>query len=171
MNEPKQPTFLVSASSDPIIVQVVGKANYTNCNTFREFIETTIDAANNHIIIDLKDCTGMDSTFLGILAGTALGLRSQAPAGILILCNLSEHNYQLVHNLGLHDLLTIAEDLMNIIEASDREKFSVLNNVEVSDAREILKAHENLVKADDRNKDQFQDVITFLKTQTEDKGT
>ena len=167
MNKPKQPTFLVSADSDPIIIQVNGKANYMNCNTFREFIKQIVNEAHNHIVLDLKECTGMDSTFLGILAGTALDLHKQAPAGILILCNLSERNYQLVHNLGLHGLLTIEKDLMNIVDTNDQETFSALKNVEVSDAREVLKAHENLIKADEANTTKFQDVITFLKKQTE----
>ena len=167
MSEPKQPTFLVSPNSDPIIVQISGKANYLNCDTFREFVEKTVDAKHNHIVLDLKDCTGMDSTFLGILTGTALDLREQKPAGILILCNLSKRNYQLVHNLGLHTLLTIAEDLANLAEIPDQKSFFELKNVEVSDAREVLKAHENLVKADKQNITKFQDVIAFLKDQTE----
>ena len=42
MSEPSQPTFLVSAYSDPVVVQINGKANYLNCNTFREFIEKMV---------------------------------------------------------------------------------------------------------------------------------
>jgi len=166
MKESKQPTFLVSADSDPIIVQVNGKANYTNCNTFREFIEKNINDKKNHIVLDLKECTGMDSTFLGILTGTALKLRKQKPAGVLILCNLSERNYKLIHSLGLQNLLTIRRDLESLCDDANPDDFSTLTNKEVSDAKEVLKAHENLVKADKTNAAQFKDVIAFLKEQT-----
>ena len=167
MNESQQPTFLVSAYSDPVIVQINGKANYLNCNSFREFIEKIVNEGNEHIVLDFKGCTGMDSTFLGILTGTALELRKQAPVGILILCNLGERNHDLVYNLGLQNILTIDEDLMDAVDDVSKGQFSALKDVKVSDAREVLKAHENLVRADEDNVAKFQDVIAFLKNQTE----
>ncbi len=171
MNKPQQPTFLVSAYSDPVVVRINGKANYMNCNSFREFIETTVDSGNRRIVLDFHNCTGMDSTFLGILTGTALKLRQQSPAGILVLCKLSERNNELVHNLGLQNILTIDEDLAMTENAATKEQFSALKNVEVSDAKEVIKAHEHLVQANENNVIKFQDVIAFLKNQTEDDGT
>ena len=171
MSEPQQPTFLVSAYSDPIVVQINGKANYLNCNTFREFIEKMVREGKAHIVLDFENCKGMDSTFLGILAGTALELRKQTPAGVLIICHLSERNHELVCNLGLQNLLTIGEDLPDNPDAAAEAEFSALKNVEVSDARNVLNAHENLVKADTENAAKFQDVIAFLKNQVEAKDT
>lgn len=171
MNELQQPTFLVSAYSNPVIIQINGKANYLNCNSFREFIEKTVEEGSAHIVLDFKECTGMDSTFLGILTGTALKLRQQSPAGMLILCNLGERNHDLVYNLGLQNLLTIDEDIEGVTDTSRKEQFSALRNIEVSDAKEILKSHENLVKADGENAAKFQDVIAFLKNQTEEHSS
>ena len=71
MSEPPQPKFLVRAYRDPVEVRINGKANYLNCNAFREFIEKVIADDRNEIVLDFDSCTGMDSTFLGILAGTA----------------------------------------------------------------------------------------------------
>ena len=39
--------------------------------------------------------------------------------------------------------------------------------MEVSAAKNVLNAHENLVKADTENAAKFQDVIAFLKNQVE----
>jgi anti-sigma B factor antagonist len=169
MSEPLQPTFLVSAYSDPVVVQINGKANYLNCNTFREFIEKMVSGGKGHIVLDFENCKGMDSTFLGILAGTALELRKQTPAGVLIICKLGERNHELVCNLGLQNLLTIAEDIPERPDAAAEAEFSALKNVEVSDAKSVLSAHENLVKADTDNAAKFQDVIAFLKNQVEAK--
>jgi len=77
MNEPQQPTYLVSAYTDPVVVQIHGKANYLNCNTFREFIEKVVRDGKSHLVLDFENCKGMDSTFLGILAGTAIELRKR----------------------------------------------------------------------------------------------
>ena len=171
MSEPKKPTFLVSAYTDPVIVQINGKANYLNCNAFREFIEKMVEEGNSNIVLDLKYCAGMDSTFLGILTGTALELRKQQPVGILIVCNLGERNEELVFNLGLQNLLTIDKDLESTTNEVSKAEFEALKNMEVSDAREVLKAHENLVRADKKNAAKFQDVIAFLQNQTETKNT
>lgn len=162
MSDPAQPTFLVSAYSDPVVVKINGKANYLNCNSFREFIETIIASGNRHIFIDFEGCKGMDSTFLGILAGTALELGKLTPAGELVVGNLSERNHELICNLGLHNLLTVSKGKT---EAADN--FAALQNQEVSDAKNILKAHENLTEADKDNISKFQDVISFLRNQVE----
>lgn len=163
MSDPQQPTFLVSAYSDPVAVKINGKANYLNCNAFRDFIEQVVHEGKNHILLDFTNCKGMDSTFLGILAGTAIDLRKQEPAGELVLCNLGERNYELICNLGLQNLLTIAE-------ACDFEKggkFEGLRDEEVSEAKDVLTAHENLAEADKGNVAKFQDVIAFLHNQVE----
>jgi anti-sigma B factor antagonist len=165
MSETKQPTFLVSAYSDPVVVKVVGKANYLNCNAFRDFIETTLASGSSRILIDFEECKGMDSTFLGILAGTAIELRKLSPAGELIVGNLSERNNELIRNLGLHNLLTVASG-----SGDEGKSFNALNNEEVSDAKNILRAHENLAKADEGNVAKFQDVIAFLRNQVDDNG-
>lgn len=162
MSDPQQPTFLVSAYSDPVVVKINGKANYLNCNSFREFIETIIAGGSRYIFIDFEECKGMDSTFLGILAGTALELRKLTPAGELVVGNLSERNYELICNLGLQNLLTVSKGKT---EAADN--FAALQNQEVSDAKNILQAHENLTEADQENVSKFQDVIAFLRNQVE----
>ncbi|MEO0508481.1 MAG: STAS domain-containing protein [Verrucomicrobiota bacterium] len=163
MSDPQQPTFLVSAYSDPVAVKINGKANYLNCNAFRDFIEQIIGNGKNQIVLDFSQCRGMDSTFLGILAGSAIELRKQTPAGELVLCNLSERNYELICNLGLQNLLSIAE-------ACDFEtggRFESLRDEEVSSAKEVLEAHVNLSEADQANIEKFQDVIAFLRNQVE----
>ncbi|MGB0415386.1 MAG: STAS domain-containing protein [Coraliomargarita sp.] len=167
MSDPKQPTFLVSAYSDPIVVQIHGKANYLNCSNFREFMEKMVADGKTRFVLDFERCKGMDSTFLGILAGTALELRKQEPAGKLCICKLSQRNNELIVNLGLQALLEIEEAGEGSHDSAD---FSSLENKEVSSAASVLDAHENLVKADEQNASKFQDVIAFLKNQVETEG-
>lgn len=167
MSDPQQPTFLVSAYTDPVVVKVNGKANYLNCNSFREFMETIIAGGSRHIFIDFDDCRGMDSTFLGILAGTAIELRKLKPSGELVIGRLSERNHELICNLGLQNLLTVSKEKKDDAGAA----FDPLKNQEVSDAKNILKAHQNLTEADQGNVAKFQDVIAFLRNQVEKQGT
>jgi anti-anti-sigma factor len=168
MSDSQQPAFLVSAYSDPIVVRINGKANYLNCNAFREFIEQMLSEERHHILVNFENCQGMDSTFLGILAGTALELRKKDPPGKLTLCQLSERNQELITNLGLQNLLAISNDPADAEFCAD---FDSLDNEEVSDAKNVLQAHENLTEADEENVAKFQDVISFLKNQVEQNET
>lgn len=164
MSDSNQPTFLVSAYSDPVVVHINGKANYLNCNNFRDFMDKMIREDKRKFVIEFNDCKGMDSTFLGILAGCALNLRKQNPPGVLVISKLSERNHELICNLGLQHLLTIGDDLP---EFENPNTFSKLEESEVSSAHEILNAHKNLVAADEQNAAKFQDVIAFLQNQVE----
>ena len=168
MSDPQQPTFLVSAYSDPIVVRINGKANYLNCNAFREFTEQMLSQGRQHILVDFANCQGMDSTFLGILAGTALELKKKDPPGTLTLCQLSERNQELITNLGLQNLLRISKDKD---ENEQCAHFDSLSNEEVSDAKSVLQAHESLAEANKKNVVKFQDVISFLKNQVEQNET
>lgn len=167
MSDRQQPTFLVSAYSDPVIVRINGKANYLNCNSFREFIEQMLSRGRQHFLVDFENCQGMDSTFLGILAGTALELKKKDPPGRLTLCKLSERNQELITNLGLQNLLTISDEET----AFTHSAFESLENEEVSNAKNVLEAHEKLAEADAQNLAKFQDVISFLKNQVEEDAS
>lgn len=164
MSDPKQPIFLVCADAEPVAVRINGKANYLNCNHFREFMEKMVRKGKSHFVLDFEHCKGVDSTFLGILAGTAIDLRRLNPAGVLLVCNLNERICKLIRDLGLQALLSIDAELP---EKETNETFSELENEAVSDAREVLEAHRNLVEADQSNAAKFQDVIAFLKDQIE----
>lgn len=167
MSETKQPTFLVSAENDPVTVQVHGKANYLNCNHFREFMETMLNAGKNEIRIDFTHCKGMDSTFLGILAGSAIELNSHTPPGRLSIGHLGEQNRELITNLGLQKLLHIED---GVVEGEPAGGLTGLENREVDEAAEVLNAHQNLVQADAANATRFEDVITFLKNQVQEQS-
>lgn len=169
MNESHEPTFLVSAYTEPVAIAIQGKANYLNCNSFREFMDSMLAERKSHFVIDFAKCGGMDSTFLGILAGTVLELRKMDPPGVLVLRNLNKRNHELIHNLGLQNLLSIAEDMPEAEGGGEPESaYTKLSDEEVTDARKVLRAHENLIHADAANAAKFQDVIAFLKNQVRD---
>lgn len=156
--------FLVNPDSDPVAIRIEGKANFKNCSGMKEFMTTMIDHGKRRFVMDFENCSGMDSTFLGVMAGAALQLRKTEPRGSLVVSHLNERNYELVHNLGLNRLLVV-DDGMNV----SRDDTAFLQQTVVSDevqaAREVLDAHRNLVEADDDNASKFRDVMTFCQKQ------
>src|ERR1700752_1415991 len=94
-----KPVYMVDASSDPVLVRVEGRANFQNCACLRDFISELIQQDHARFVIDFLRCTGMDSTFLGVLAGAALQLRGRVPPGSLVLVRLGPRNLELIRNL------------------------------------------------------------------------
>lgn len=163
-------SFLVTASEGPLILRIKGKANYLNCGSVGYFFDRTIEEGYRQYVVDFLECSGMDSTFLGLLASAGLQLREKDPPGSLVLVRLNDRNKELVQNVGLHNLMVIEDTIPNLDFQSvqplggdpGREKDLEANS------KMVLKAHEALLEADESNKQKFQDVVTFLRSQVGD---
>lgn len=159
MSDDSQPCYLVDPYSDPVVLRIQGKASYLNCAPVSKLFKEIINGDTKHILIDFTYCSGMDSTFLGILASAAMKLRSQTPPGTLSLTGLGTRNLELITNLGLHRIATVHAESTQVNDASTAftEKEAPV------DRKTMLEAHEKLVEADSDNLRKFQDVIAFLK--------
>ena len=166
----EEPQFLVNPYDDPVIVKISGKASFLNSSPVKDFFDQLVQQGKSRFVIDFQKCTGMDSTFLGILAGLGIKMMKSDPRGSVVLCRLGSRNLELIQNLGLHRLLTVDTGDQEVqlpaegdLEAMDKSP----RLTEAQNARMVLEAHENLVEIDDSNKTKFQDVIAFLKSQVE----
>jgi len=163
MADVPKPTFLVDATSDPVAIRVEGRASFQNSACLNDFFNELIGRGKTRFVMDFAECTSMDSTFLGVLAGLALQLRKQTPPGSLVLCRLGARNLELVRNLGLHRLLTVDTETADLKLATTAVLPNCPDKGELESARLVLAAHENLVAADEANRAKFQDVLAFLK--------
>ncbi len=163
-------TFLVNPHSDPVLVKIQGRASFLNATPVSDFFRHMMDQGKRRFIVVFEDCTGMDSTFMGILAGAGINLMKSEPRGSMVLARLGPRNLELVRNLGLDRLMTIDEG--SAMESVPKESTDTLTHTSrkpssAERAQLVLEAHENLVKADPSNEAKFQDVISFLRNQTE----
>jgi len=154
--------FLVDPRSDPVVIRVEGRANFQNSGSLRDFIAEMLGHGKTRFVLDCQGCAGMDSTFLGVLAGAAISLRKASPAGSFVVLRAGPRNVEL-RNLGLHRLVTIEAGEG---EAGATHCDTALGTRQLSqaeNARLVLEAHENLVSADEANRTRFEDVLTFLR--------
>lgn len=163
MSEVSEPSFLVDSKSDPIAIRIQGRASFQNSAAIKDFFAEMIGEGKRRFVMDFAPCTSMDSTFLGVLAGAALQLRKVEPRGSLVLCRLSPRNEELVRNLGLNRLLTLDAGCTGVELRSDARAMTGGKLDEVTSARLVLEAHENLIEADGANHEKFEDVLAFLK--------
>lgn len=165
MPEAAKPTFLVNAYTDPVLVRVEGRAAFTNSGSLRDFVQEMVRQGKPRFVLDLQQCTSMDSTFLGVLAGAALQLRKLTPPGGLTLVRVGERNLELIRNLGLHRLATVDSGGFRMeFDGSGAQGLSEQKKSEIESAKLVLEAHENLVTADSANAAKFQDVLSFLRS-------
>lgn len=150
--------YVVLKEASPVILQVRGRASFDTCAPVREFFSNRRSAGQTEFIVDLKDCRGMDSTFLGILAGLANDLTRVG--GSITLTRPGETLVAIIQNLGLDRLLKVVADFENATAGTPLPAQS-LNEIE--QAKLVLQAHESLVAANPATKPNFLDVIEFLK--------
>lgn len=169
MPDTATPAYLVDAYSDPVVIRIEGRASFQNSACVNDFFAEMMRQGKSRFVLDFQNCTSMDSTFLGVMAGAALELRKKTPPGSLVVARASQRNLELIRNLGLHRLLTVDAGGFPMGFDGASTPLQCGERTELEHARLVLEAHENLVASDESNRSKFQDVLSFLKNRVEQK--
>lgn len=159
-------------------VRVVGRGTFQNGQPLRRFALEMIEKGATQCIVDLGPCDGMDSTFLGVLAGIGLRLNQTNGHDRMRVINASHRNLELLQTLGLDRLFSItatgdeaayqspALTAFQRLPDSDISQFNKpLNKNDTADL--MLEAHDSLIQADVRNLAKFKDLTSFLRDRVE----
>ncbi|MFA7256007.1 MAG: STAS domain-containing protein [Kiritimatiellales bacterium] len=146
-----------------VFVRVTGRGSFKVSATLKQFLsEITAKQPVSTVVLDLAECIGMDSTFMGVLAGLAGRLKLKGQT--LELINLSDKNAQLLATLGVdqviahyshahgHEMPDQAAAPLATASATKKEL-----------AETALQAHETLVELNEENRPRFKRVIEYLK--------
>lgn len=162
--------LLVALQGDTAIVRVQGRGSFKVSATMKEFANAAIDRGCVRLVLDMAECIGMDSTFMGVLAGLAFRLKQKSEAGGIVMVNLSLRTRGLLATLGLDQVIEphMSGDMPDSIATlipSGGSGMTTLDNPE-RDTREtavtMLEAHKDLVKLSPDNLPKFKDVLAFL---------
>jgi anti-anti-sigma factor len=136
-------------------VRIEGRGTFQNSGGLKDFAGEMQRRGFREFVVDLKDCELMDSTFLGTLAGIALGLGKD---GKLTVVRANRRNRDILGNLGLDRIFAVEDS------APDPAPTALESPEPCAAHREtIIEAHENLVAANPENAIRFKDVIDFLR--------
>ena len=130
----------------------------------KNFGESQIAAGKNCLVVDLEACSGMDSTFMGMLAGLGMLLKKKGE-GQLSIVGTSDKTKASLEELGLNHLMKIEPKdgpwIGKIEEA--RANLRPLSDQDASAKEEhILECHENLCDADSENFERFETVLNVM---------
>jgi anti-anti-sigma regulatory factor len=149
-------------------MRVDGKGTHLNSLQAKTAFTGMIGRGVHQLVIDLERCPMMDSTFLGMLTGTALGVKEACATGTLCVLNANARNIQLLTSLGLNHILEIDED--GKLWSAERERASAALKLceetepcsKEDQTQHVLSAHQILSGISSDNECRFRDVIDFL---------
>jgi anti-sigma B factor antagonist len=150
-------------------IRCVGKGSFLNSPEIKAFGDERIAAGETLLVIDLETCSGMDSTFMGTMAG--LASRISAKSGSLHVASPGARNRQSLEDLGLDFMMDIdppsapwRSNLQKIRSSlMPQSKPSSLPSLER--ARHVLDAHTTLSRVNDANARTFDTVLKTLEQQ------
>ncbi len=160
----------VGCAGNQVCVRVVGRGTFQNSQPLRLFALQQIEEGHREFVMDLGQCQGMDSTFVGVLAGIGLRLRKNGRPATMHIVNISPRQLELLQTLGLDRLFTLNA---STLPAAEETNYHVLPDTDLTrithplDKDEttdlMIEAHDNLVRADERNAAKFRELTRFLR--------
>ena len=168
--QPATDKILVALAKESAFVKVNGRGSFKVSTPLKEFGIAVMGMDVNRILFDMSACIGMDSTFMGTIAGLALRLRKSRSDGSVILFNLSSKTDELLKTLGLDQIIlpylkgnTPAEVTALLQRDNGYETLIQRPETELETTKTMLDPHEKLIDIAPENLSKFRDVLDFLR--------
>lgn len=148
-------------------IRCEGKGSFLNSPAMKEFGDRRIAAGEKCLVVDLGECSGMDSTFMGTLAGMAARLSAQAE-GSLHIADPGPRNRRSLEDLGLDFLMEIDPPLAiwrgNIDKVREGLKAPTIlpSTTPIERTKLVLEAHQELASQNEKNAQTFSQVVKTL---------
>jgi anti-anti-sigma regulatory factor len=156
---------LVSSSDRCALIRVSGRANFSLSCDFKDLLQRLQERHFETIIVDLRDCLTMDSTFLGVLASAAIEFAAAEPGREVRHIRLLGPNptvSDLITSLGIMHLFRLMEQTSPLEISGPAVPASHAEHTRAEVARTCLQAHEFLMSLNEANAAKFKDVARFL---------
>ena len=157
--------LLVAVHDKQAFVKPVGRATFKLAPALKRFSVSVISKGCRTLQFDMSECTTLDSTFMGVLAGIAMWPLGGTEKIRITLWGLSARTHSMLATLGLERIITCHE-LDETAEPALVSENGVQEMKHVASKGETLEtmrtAHQNLVRVDGGNAARFCDVLTYL---------
>lgn len=159
--------FEVARAGEAIYVRVRGLGSMMVAPTLEAFAERAIDEGVRQFVFDLAECTGVDSTFMGLLLTLANNLRDEGQAHPCVAINVDDHAQKQISSVGLDAFITIKEGRTKLPSALKVTELAVTPASDKERLRLMVRTHRELVAADARNKAKFGPFLEGLLAELE----
>jgi len=164
MSVPAQ-KMLVLVGEKFACIKIVGRGDFTNSVEFTTLVRELRQKNYDYFVLDLSECTLLDSTFLGVLAGLGLQMaeaqREHCDEGLELL-NPNARIIELLECLGVIQLFKVKQGAL-----APQERIETLPHIPVKANKEevtraCLEAPQTLMNINPANVARFKDVTQFL---------
>ncbi len=148
-----------------VCVRIAGRASLTSSIDFKTLVSELRRRGYGYFVIDLSQCSLMDSTFLGVLAGFGLKMGGVQKEGIdraVELFNPNPRVTELLESLGVLHLFKLTQGSLEMPEATQTTVQCPTGATREELARACLEAHQTLMSLNPENASRFKDVSQFL---------
>jgi anti-anti-sigma regulatory factor len=162
--------FEVARTGDAVYVRVLGLGTMATAPTLKEFVDAMLKQSFRRFVIDLEKCHGVDSTFMGTLLDIATTARegarpssdsSDGEAGVLLV-NVDDHCRKQLQSVGLDTFIPIRPGKASVPPGVEMRALETRDVASPERLKLILKAHQELVAIDARNKEKFGSFLEGL---------
>ncbi|MEW6356065.1 MAG: STAS domain-containing protein [Planctomycetota bacterium] len=161
-------TIDIALCEKMIYVKVTGLGTMNNSMALLDLCGGLLDSGYKEVVFDLVKCEGMDSTFLGVIAGIAThGPDRKGPKVTIVNCGK-----ECLSSLEVVGLTKFVHLKSEPVETPDVEMFR-LEEEDIPDMDRvgfIREAHEQLLLIDKRNRDLFGPLLRMLSDELSQKG-
>jgi len=142
--------------------RILGRGSFKISASLKDFGNTLLGKGIPRLVIDLRDCVGMDSTFMGVTAGLC-GRFHKESGGKVMMAHASDKIQRLMSTLGLDRLTDPLEEESVLDQDAALKELHIAPQTPLESAETMLEAHETLVAAHPDNSPRFQDVLDYLR--------
>lgn len=157
---PLATSFLAARCGVHLYIKARGLANMKGAPTLDAFLNAERSAGGAMTAyIDLSECTGMDSTFMGVLVGNAGTLLQSG--GRLVVVNPSPANLRLLNMLGITSVVSVVEKCG--VPQVEFVALSAVTSAGIRDRMQLVhRAHLSLMALGPENLGKFSAFVTAL---------
>jgi anti-anti-sigma regulatory factor len=161
----------VAIMDKTVYLKPCGCAIRENSLGLPDFLRSMFREGCMRVAIDLENCQGMDSTFLGVVADAATNLPRHGGKNVIIL-NAGERARRELATVGLLGLVEMADESVEPPEDLEMQRVDFLPFPDDSRERaeQVKYLHEQLTKLNDANKKKFGDFIQMLERELEEQS-
>lgn len=155
-----------SFSGTNCIIRLIGDMKYTTvASDFESFIDSLLENESvKDVVVDMRPCTYIDSTDLGILARIAITQVQRKAAKPIIVHEKDSRIVKTIEEIGLGRIFTLKTSLeLDEIDFKEIENSEEKN--ELALAKMMVSAHQNLVDIDEANEKKFSSVIQIMENE------
>ncbi len=152
--------YLYGEIENTVFIKAVGDATMKNSKTVSDIIDDLLTKEKKEIILDMSECTYVDSTFLGLIAKYAIEIKMKWNE-VLHVMNPLTPVLQGLKETGIEKFINI---IFNNKNGSDDIKEIEMKDFDNKNDKSlyILEMHKTLVNLNEENKKTFGNVVALM---------